>query len=355
MIIIMQPSATKPQVDYVVQRVQDQGFRVIVNEGEIMTVIAAIGDNDKHIIDIHAFEAIDGVKEVAPIQDPYKLASRQVKHSDTVITFENGVKLGGDNEPVVMAGPCSVESNPEILFKTAEWVKKQGATFLRGGAFKPRTSPYDFQGLEEEGLKLLQEAKNRTGLLIITEVMDTTEIDLVAKYADILQIGARNMQNFKMLKALGSCGKPVMLKRGLAATVKEFLMSAEYIMAHGNEDVILCERGIRGFDSSTTRNVMDIASIPAIQRLSHLPIIADPSHGTGRRLLISTMANASVVAGANGLMIEVHPNPDKALSDGAQTLNFEQFEQAMRQIKEVINFNQTVLRPMAQPLTAGLK
>lgn len=342
MIIVMQPNANKAQIDDVIQHVEDLGFRVIINEGAVMTVIAAIGD--KRLVDEHQLEALDGVKEIVSITEPYKMASRQVQPHDTVITFSNGVKIGGDNPPVVMAGPCSIEANPEILEKTAAAVKAGGAQFIRGGAFKPRTSPYDFQGLEEDGLKQMAAAREATGLLVITEVMDTSEIPLVAKYADILQIGARNMQNFKMLKALGSAGKPVMLKRGLSATIKEFLLAAEYILAHGNKDVILCERGIRSFDSSATRNVLDLASVPYLKHCSHLPVIVDPSHGTGRRNLIAPMSYAAVMAGADGIMIEVHPNPDKALSDGAQSLTLPQYKAVMETLKKVIDFYQSTVK-----------
>jgi 3-deoxy-7-phosphoheptulonate synthase len=350
MIIIMETHATDAQIQDVIQHVEDLGFRVVVNTGDVMTVISAIGD--KRLVDMHTLEALDGVREIVPIQEPFKMASRQVKPHDTVIRFDNGVQIGGDARAVMMAGPCSIEADPDILLRTAETVKRSGATFLRGGAFKPRSSPYDFQGLEEEGLKQLADAREATGLLVITEVMDTTEVPLVAEYADVLQIGARNMQNFKMLKALGSCGRPVMLKRGLSATIKEFLLAAEYILAHGNDQVILCERGIRGFDSSITRNVLDLAAVPVIKHLSHLPVIVDPSHGTGRRFLIEPMCQAAIMAGADGLMVEVHPNPDKALSDGAQTLNYSQFENMMGTLNQVIDFYQNVVLPSKHPVSS---
>ena len=348
MIIIMEPKATAEQIQNVAQHVEDLGFRVNVSQGDVMTVVSAIGD--KRLVDMHTLEALSGVREIVPIQEPFKMASRQVQPQDTVIKFSNGVTIGGGAPAVMMAGPCSVEADPSIILRTAETVKAAGGTFLRGGAFKPRSSPYDFQGLEEEGLKLLAQAREATGLLIITEVMDTTEVGLVADYADILQIGARNMQNFKMLKAIGQCNRPVMLKRGLSATYKEFLLAAEYILAHGNKEVILCERGIRTFDSSVTRNVLDLAAVPVLKHMSHLPIIIDPSHGTGRRYLIAPMCHAAIMAGTDGLMVETHPNPDKALSDGAQTLNFEQFEDLMVTLKKVVDFYQNTIRNAKMPV-----
>lgn len=336
MIIVMTPTATETQIQTVAKRLQDSGFKTILNRGEVMTVIAAIGD--KRLIQTESIESMEGVKQILAIQEPYKMAGREAHPNDTIIRFESGVTIGGENDFGVMAGPCSIESNPELLFRVADAVKKAGAQFLRGGAFKPRTSPYDFQGLEEEGLKLLAEARERTGLLIVTEVMDSQEVPLVAEYADVLQIGTRNMQNFKLLKAVGRQQKPAMLKRGLSATVREFLLAAEHIIYQGNEQVILCERGIRGFDSTFTRNILDLAVVPVLKRLSHLPVVIDPSHATGHRYLVPPMASASVFAGANGLMIEVHHDPDNALSDGGQSLNLQQFEALMEDLNKITTF-----------------
>lgn len=339
----MEPTATPEQIADVDARLQELGFKTILNEGEVMTVIAAIGD--KRMIETESIESMEGVKQIVPIREPYKMAGREAHPQDTIICFANDVTIGAEGEFVVMAGPCSIEADPRHLFEIADVVKKAGAQFLRGGAFKPRTSPYDFQGLEEEGLKQLAEARERTGLLVITEVMDSQEVPLVAEYADVLQIGARNMQNFKLLKAIGRTNKPVMLKRGLSATVREFLLAAEHIMYQGNEQVILCERGIRGFDSTFTRNVLDLAIVPVLKRLSHLPVIVDPSHATGHRYLVPPMAYASVFAGAHGLMCEVHYDPDKALSDGAQSLTFEQYSAMMDNLKQVIDSYKRLSHP----------
>ena len=335
MIIIMEPGATGEQIDKVVQKLEDNGFRINMNHGDVLTVIAAIGD--KRLVQPHSIASLDGVREVKLIQEPYKLASRESKKEDTVIEFSNGVKIGGNNRPVVMAGPCSVEADYNGLLDVARAVKAAGGQILRGGAFKPRTSPYDFQGLEEKGLELLDRAKRETGLLIVTEVMDTLDLPMVADVADIIQIGARNMQNFKLLKAVGKCRKPVLLKRGSAATIREFLLAAEHIMYAGNEQVILCERGIKGVDSSSTRNTLDLAAVPVIHKFSHLPIIVDPSHGTGRRYLIEPMSKAALISGANGLMIEVHHDPDHASSDGAQSLTIEQFNDVMKNINYMLD------------------
>ena len=335
MIIIMEPGATEEQINKVVKKLEDNGFRINMNLGDVLTVIAAIGD--KRLVQPQSIASFDGVREVKLIQEPFKLASRESQKEDTVIEFSNGVKIGGNNKPVVMAGPCSVEADYNGLLEVANAVKAAGGQILRGGAFKPRTSPYDFQGLEEKGLALLQKAKDETGLLVITEVMDTTDIPAIAEVADILQVGARNMQNFKLLKALGKCNKPVMLKRGAAATIREFLLAAEHIMYAGNEQVILCERGIKGIDSTYTRNTLDLTAVPIIHKYSHLPIIVDPSHGTGRRYLIEPMSKAALIAGANGLMIEVHHDPDHASSDGAQSLTIEQFTNMMNDINKLIH------------------
>jgi len=334
MIIVMEPRATQEQIDKVVKAMENKGFRININQGDVMTVIAAIGD--RRMFQPASVASFDGVREVKLIQEPFKLASRESQNEDTVVEFENGVKIGGLEKPVIMAGPCSVEENLEGLLEIAHSVKAAGATILRGGAFKPRTSPYEFQGLEELGLKYLAQARKETGLLVVTEVMDTNTVDLVASYADILQVGARNMQNFKLLKALGECGKPVMLKRGAAATIREFLLAAEHIMYNGNPNVILCERGIKGIDSHYSRNTLDLASIPIIKKYSHLPIIVDPSHGTGRRYLIEPMSKASLVCGAHGIMVEVHNDPDNAMCDGAQSLTLSMFDEMMANINQLI-------------------
>lgn len=334
MIIIMEKNATEQQIGSVCTHLEHLGFRINLNHGEVYTVIAALGD--KRLIQPQSISSLDGVKEVKIIQEPFKLASRETKSEDTVIEFSNGVKIGGDCRPVIMAGPCSVEREIDGLLEVAYAAKEMGAEILRGGAFKPRTSPYDFQGMEEKGLQYLAEAREKTGLLIVTEVMDTLDLPLVADYADIVQIGARNMQNFKLLKAVGKCKRPVMLKRGGAASIREFLLAAEHILANGNEKVILCERGIKGFDSTYTRNVLDIAAIPLIRKLSHLPIIVDPSHGTGKRFLIEPMSKAALVAGAHGVMMEVHHDPDRAYSDGAQSLSIPQFRETMKELNKLI-------------------
>ena len=334
MIIIMEPKATVEQINIVKRSMENKGFKITLNHGEIMTVLAAIGD--KRLVEPQAVASFDGVREVKLIQEPYKLASREYKEEDTVIEFRNGVKIGGFERPVMMVGPCSVEKDFDGLLEIAKTAKEMGCEFLRGGAFKPRTSPYDFQGLGEKGLKYLKEAAEKTGMLVVSEVMDTTDVDMFCDYVDLIQIGARNMQNFKLLKAVGKAGKPVLLKRGPAATIREFLLAAEHIMANDNDKVILCERGIKGFDSTYTRNTLDIAAIPIIKRFSHLPIIADPSHGTGRRYLVEPMSKAALIAGANGLMIEIHNDPENASSDGAQSLTLEQFKKTQRVLNKLI-------------------
>ena len=334
MIVVMEPKATEEQINRVVDYIQSKGLRVNINRGEHLTVVAVLGDKAK--LSQSSINSIDGVHEVKIIQEPYKLVSRSTKEEDTVITFKNGVKIGGLERPVIMAGPCSVEKDFEGLLKVAQAAKEMGCQFLRGGAFKPRTSPYDFQGLEEKGLQYLAQAREKTGLLVVTEIMDTMDIPLVCKYADVLQVGARNMQNFKMLKALGKIDKPVMIKRGAAATIREFLLAAEYVVYNGNPNVILCERGIKGIDNDYTRNTLDIAAVPIIRKYSHLPIIVDPSHGTGKRYLIEPMGKAALIAGAHGLMIEVHHDPDHASSDGAQSLSIEQFKDVVKRLNKLI-------------------
>ena len=322
MIVVMKISASKKAIGHVEEKIREMGFKPHPIYGAERTVVAAVGPGNK--ANLEALTILDGVEEVVPISKPYKLASREVKKETSVIDVRNGaVKIGG-KKLVIMAGPCSVEDLNQLV-TTARAVKKAGAHMLRGGAWKPRTSPYDFQGLEEEGLKLLDLARKETGLPVITEVMNTRDIETVERHADVLQVGARNVQNFGLLKELGRCKKPVFLKRGMAATIKEWLMSAEYIMAHGNPNVILCERGIRTFETST-RNTLDLNAVPVLREQTHLPIIVDPSHGTGYWQYVIPMALAAVAAGADGLMIEVHPDPEKALSDGGQSLKFRRFE-----------------------------
>ena len=327
----MEPHSSKESINRVVQVLEEHGFKVLVKSGEIYTTIDAFGDKTSLTVD--RLSALDGVKEVKIIREPFRLASRDRKAEDTVIEFSNGVKIGGKNKPVMIVGPCSVEKDYDGLRQVAFSAKQMGCEFLRGGAFKPRTSPYDFQGYEEDALKNLKRASEETGLLTVTEVMDSADLDLVSNYVDVIQIGARNMQNFKLLKAVGKTNKPVILKRGLSATIREFLLAAEHIMYAGNEKVILCERGIRSFDSTFTRNVLDIAAVPVIKKLSHLPIIVDPSHGTGQKYLIEPMTKAGLVVGADGIMIEVHHDPENALSDGKQSLNIPMFEDMMRRIE----------------------
>lgn len=330
MIVAMQESATEEQVQNVVEHLIRMGFSVHRTSGERQTVLAAVGARVD--FDTRNLEVLNGVQEVHRISAPYKLAGRSFRPQGTVIQLANGVKIGGD-QVVVMAGPCSVESR-EQLFTAAEQVSKAGARVLRGGAFKPRSSPYSFQGLGIEGLKLLREAGDRFNLGVISEVMEISQIEMMLPYVDILQVGARNMQNFNLLRELGKVKKPVLLKRGIAATLEELLLSAEYIMAGGNYDVILCERGIRTFETYT-RNTLDISAIPIIQKLSHLPMASDPSHGTGLRDKVPPMARASVAAGADVLLIEVHPDPDRALSDGAQSLYPEQFSKLMDELRMI--------------------
>ncbi len=331
MIISMKLHATKAEVEAVFERIRDFGYKVHSIEGEERVVIGVVGVGDVTAC-LESLEAMPQVEKAVRISAPYKFVSREFRPTNTQVVA-NGVEIGGD-EFVMMAGPCSVESETQIV-QTAEFVARHGVKFLRGGAFKPRTSPYDFQGMELEGLKLLQKAKHETGLGIITEVMSDRDVEMVAEYADILQIGARNMQNFALLKTLGKAGRPVMLKRGLSSTIKELLMSAEYIVAHGNPDVILCERGIRTFETAT-RNTCDISAIPVLNELSHLPVVLDPSHATGKRSLVPALSRAGVAVGADGLIVEVHPCPEKAVSDGAQSLSFDQFANMMVELEPYI-------------------
>lgn len=323
MIVIMRTGATDEQVDAVCEHVASLNLNTIVNRGVERTVVAVVGATHRDQRD--GLLRLDGVLDVVPISRPYKRASREAKHDNTVVTV-GGIDVGGPR-PVVMAGPCVVESEEQVV-STAKAVKAAGAQILRGGAFKPRSSPYSFRGMGEDGLKLLKTASDETGMPIVTEVMGTETVHLVARYADILQVGARNAQNFLLLDEVGKAGKPVLLKRGFAGTYEDWLLAAEYVMAGGNENVILCERGIRTFETYT-RNTLDVAAIPVIHNLSHLPVIADPSHGTGRWELVIPMAIAAVAAGADGLLVEVHPDPDRALSDGAQSLTPENFRKLM--------------------------
>jgi len=317
-------------VEKVIQKLHEMGHKVHISRGERRIILGVIGDVEN--LASVPFYAFKGVEEIIRIMKPYKLASREFKDFDTIVKVK-GVIIGG-KEVVVMAGPCVVENEKQI-FETAQQVKAAGAKILRGGAFKPRTSPYSFQGLGEEGLKLLAQAGEETGLAVVTEVMSVNQIELVGKYTDIFQVGARNMQNFVLLKELGKTKKPILLKRGMSATIEELLLSAEYILSQGNYEVILCERGIRTFENYT-RNTLDLSSVPALKRLSHLPIIVDPSHATGRWRLVSPMAKAAIAVGADGLLIEVHPDPKSALSDGAQTLRLDTFTQLMKELSPIV-------------------
>ncbi len=328
MIVAMQEKATEEQIQYVVEQLTELGFTVHRTTGAQQTILAGVGTPSS--FDVKQFEVMVGVSHAHRISSPYKLAGRNFHPEGTTIRFANGVAIGG-NEITVMAGPCSVESREQI-FTAAAQVKAAGAQFLRGGAFKPRSSPYSFQGMGLEGLKLLREVGDHHGLLIISEVMEISQIELMLPYVDVFQIGARNMQNFNLLREIGQARKPTLLKRGIAATIEELLLSAEYILAGGNYELMLCERGIRTFETYT-RNTMDISAIPVIKALSHLPMLGDPSHGTGRRDKVAAMAKASVAAGADGLLIEVHPNPDRAISDGAQSLFPEQFSKLMDELR----------------------
>jgi 3-deoxy-7-phosphoheptulonate synthase len=328
MIVAMQEHAAEEQIQQVIERLIGMGFEVHRSTGAQQTVLGAVGAHPA--FDIRDIEVLPGVGEVHRISSPYKLVARSFRPEGTVVKFQRGVSIGGD-EVVLMAGPCSVESRDQI-FAVAESVAGSGAKFLRGGAFKPRSSPYSFQGMGEEALKLMREAADQFGMLVVSEVMEISQIPLMLPYVDMLQVGARNMQNFNLLRELGKVRKPVLLKRGIAATIEELLLSAEYVMAGGNYEVIVCERGIRTFETYT-RNTMDISAIPIVKKLSHLPILADPSHGTGRRDKVSPMARAAVAAGADGLLIEVHNCPDKALSDGAQSLYPEQFAKLVAELR----------------------
>ena len=330
MIVAMQEQATEEQIQQVIERLIEMGFEVHRSTGARQTVLGAVGQ--RHEFDIRDIEVLPGVGEAHRISSPYKLVARSFRPEGTVVKFKRGVSIGGD-EVVLMAGPCSVESREQI-FAVAESIARSGAKFLRGGAFKPRSSPYSFQGMGEDGLKLMREAADQFGMLVVSEVMEISQIPMMLPYVDLLQVGARNMQNFNLLRELGKVRKPVLLKRGIAATIEELLLSAEYLMAGGNYEIIVCERGIRTFETYT-RNTMDISAIPIVKKLSHLPILADPSHGTGRREKVSPMGRAAIAAGADGLLIEVHNCPDKALSDGAQSLYPEQFAKLVGELRVI--------------------
>ena len=340
MIVVMKSDASDKEVTGVVKRIETAGLKVNLSQGVERTIVGVVGQTFPELRD--TLELLPGVDEVILVSKPYKLSSREFHPLDTTISV-NGITIGG-KEIVVMAGPCAVESEQQLL-ETGKAVKAAGATILRGGAFKPSTSPYNFRGLGQQGLELLAQVRKETGLPIITEVMSLNEVELVANYADVLQIGARNMQNFNLLEEVGKSGKPVMLKRGLSATIQEWLLAAEYILSQGNPNLMLCERGIRTFETQT-RNTLDISSIPIIEKFSHLPVIVDPSHGTGKWYLVAPMALAAIAAGADGLMVEVHPNPDSALKDGAQSLNFDNFRQLMTQLKPLVS---AVGRSLATP------
>jgi 3-deoxy-7-phosphoheptulonate synthase len=342
MLIVMQHGATEAEIRRVVTVIEEMGYQARPMPGAQRTAVGLVGNDGK--VDASRLEALPGVLEIIHVTQPYKQVSREWKAENTVIRFPSGVAIGGD-DIVMMAGPCSVESESQIL-ETAHAVRDAGAVILRGGAFKPRTSPYSFQGLGKKGLELLAKAREETGLLIVTEAMDAEGIDLIARYGDIIQIGARNMQNYSLLKHAGRIGKPILLKRGISATITEMLLSAEYILAEGNAQVILCERGIRSFDTAT-RFVFDLTAIPLVQKLSHLPIVADPSHATGLRAKVTPMARAAIAAGADGLLIEVHPAPDRALSDGAQSLAPDQFVELMRQCRAIA---EVIGRRIAEPV-----
>ncbi len=342
MLIVMQHGASEQEVRRVIQTIEEMGYQARPMPGSQRTAVGLVGNDGS--VDESRLACLPGVKEIIHVTPPYKQVSREWKQENTIVHLPGGLTIGG-SDVVVMAGPCAVESEAQIL-AAARAVREAGASILRGGAFKPRSSPYSFQGLGLKGLKLLAKAREETGLLIVTEAMDTEWVDQVAEYADIIQIGARNMQNFSLLKRAGRVGKPVLLKRGMAATITELLLSAEYLVLEGNHDVILCERGIRSFDTAT-RNVFDLSAVVVVHELSHLPIVADPSHATGRRDKVIPMARAAVAAGADGIIVEVHPQPDRALSDGAQSLYPEQFAELMREIQLIAT---AIHRRVAEPL-----
>ncbi len=330
MIVVMSPEASESQIKEISERLEKQGFKIHLSEGEQRTLLGVIGQPRENLAE--TLEAIPVVEKVVPISRPYKMASREFKPEDTVVDLGGGVQVGGE-KLVIMAGPCAVEGEEQMM-EVAHEIKKSGAHAIRGGAFKPRTSPYSFQGMEIEGLKILEKVNRETGLPTVTEVVDPHTVHEAASYSDVLQVGTRNMQNFYLLKELGNVSRPVLLKRGMSATIEEWLMAAEYIMSGGNENVILCERGIRTFEKAT-RNTLDLSAVAVAKQQSHLPVIVDPSHGTGHWHLVPAMSKAAVAAGADGLLIEVHPRPEEAVSDGPQSLNPEKFNTLMKDLKEV--------------------
>jgi 3-deoxy-7-phosphoheptulonate synthase len=331
-IIVLQQSATEQDVRSIVRKLEHRGLKANISKGTERTIIGVIGDTSKITEEEeNSFRVMNGVEEVMRILKPFKLASRDFRKEDTSIDIKGKI-IGGKKVPVI-AGPCAVE-NKTMLMNIAEKIRDAGASFIRGGAFKPRTSPYSFQGLGEEGLKYLAQVSKKTGLPVVTELMDPRDMKVIGKYADIIQIGARNMQNFRLLLEVGTSKKPVLLKRGLSATVKEWLMAAEYIMSKGNQNVILCERGIRTFETAT-RNTLDLSAVPVLKQLTHLPVVVDPSHGVGKWSLVAPMAKAAVAAGADGLMIEVHPNPEEAMSDGEQSLKPDDFKKLMKKLQPI--------------------
>jgi 3-deoxy-7-phosphoheptulonate synthase len=346
MLVVMKANASEDQVQAVCQKIESFGLRAHSMPGAQRTAIGITGNRGE--LETGTFEALDGVQEVIRVSKPYKLVSRELKEENTVIRFPDSDATIGGREVAVVAGPCGVESHDQA-FAAAERVARAGARFFRGGAYKPRTSPYAFQGLGELGLQILAEVRERFGLLIVTEAVDHESLSLVDSYADVIQIGARNMQNFSLLKAAGRARKPVLLKRGMSATLEEFLMAAEYIMSEGNYNVVLCERGVRTF-ADHTRNTLDLSLVPAVQRLSHLPILVDPSHGTGKRNKVTPLSRAAVAVGADGLIIEVHPDPDHALSDGNQSLYPDQFDNLMVEVRQIAKvLGRTIAEPVADP------
>jgi 3-deoxy-7-phosphoheptulonate synthase len=346
MIIVMQRGATEPQIQQITKYLSSRGIRAERLDGHEQTLIGIVGGSGGY--DIAAMAAMSGVQDVVRVSSPYRLSARTGHPEDTIITLSDGTRIGGDAPSIVIAGPCSVESEDQLR-RTAECIRKAGVRFMRGGAFKPRTSPYSFQGLGFDGLELLKKVSEEFDLFIVSEVMEPAHVPAIAEFTDIVQIGSRNMQNYPLLRQIGNIRKPVMLKRGPAATIEEWLMAAEYILSGGNEKVILCERGIRTFEGSL-RFTPDISAVPVIKKLSHLPIIVDPSHATGKREFVASMARAAIAAGADGIMVEVHPDPDRALSDGAQSLTFELFEEMMGELVRVAD---AVNRPMLIEQYAG--
>ena len=346
MLVVMRHGASDGEIRQVVRVIEDMGYQAHPLAGKNRTAIGIVGNEGR--VDASRISSLPGVQDVIHVTPPYKQVSREWKPESSIVRLPGGLTIGGD-DIVIMAGPCSVESEAQII-AAATAVRESGATLLRAGAYKPRSSPYSFQGLGKPGLQLLARAREETGLLIVTEAMDPESVDLVASVADIVQVGARNMQNYSLLKKVGRAGKPVLLKRGMSATIQELLLSAEYVLAEGNPDVILCERGVRGFDSAT-RNLFDLSAIPVVHSMSHLPIIADPSHGTGHRDMVIPMARAAIAAGADGLLVEVHPAPDQALSDGAQSLYPEQFDRMMRESRLIA---EAIGRRIAEPAESGV-